>query len=188
MDSSTQPSAGARATARHWVEYLALRALGVFLCLLPYRLALLFGWTLARAAYALGSRRIQTVRQRIREALGVGDREAARIAWLAWRDLCFNGIDILRSPYVTKRWVRRVTDYTEIEKLLAPRRAGRNVILAIPHMGSWEVAGLSASLFDVPLLYITRRQKNPLFYRYLNRVRSRTGQKCVDRDDPRLIR
>lgn len=177
-----------RITWRHRAEYGGLRALEGIFSALPYRAALLLAAALGAVGYGLARGRVKAARQRIREALGVTEREARRIAWHAWRHLVFHGVDFLRARRVTLKWVRRVTDWKALETLQSLLRSGQSAVLAIPHMGSWELAGLSASLLGIPLLYITRQQKNPLTNGYLNRVRSRTGAMCLDRDDPGLVR
>ncbi|MGD9874482.1 MAG: lysophospholipid acyltransferase family protein [Kiritimatiellia bacterium] len=172
----------------HYVEYAVLRLVGWLLCLLPYYAALALGCCFAKLSFLLMGKRMRRAKARVMQVFGgrFGKQEAGRIVWIAWRNLVFNGIEMLRAPRVNLRWVNKYTDYSQFEKVLAKLKSGQNVILALPHMGSWETAGLSASLLGVPLLFITRQQKNVLIGNFINRIRSRTGQECVDRDLPLL--
>jgi len=172
----------------HYAEYAVLRLLGWILCILPYYAALALGCLAAKISFLLMGRKMARAKARVKQVLGpeTGEDEASRIVWVAWRNLVFNGIEMLRAPRVNLRWVNKYTDYSQFERVLAKLKSGQNVILALPHMGSWETAGLSASLLGVPLLFITRQQKNVLIGNFINRIRSRTGQECVDRDLPLL--
>lgn len=172
----------------HYAEYAVLRLTGWLLCLLPYYAALALGCFFAKLSFLLMGKKMRTAQARVRQVFGsrFSDQETARIVWIAWRNLVFNGVEMLRAPRINLKWVNKYTDYSEFEKVLEKLKAGQNVILALPHMGSWETAGLSAGLLGVPLLFITRRQKNVLISDFINRIRSRTGHDVVDRDLPLL--
>ncbi len=174
----------------HLIEYAIIRVTGAFLCLLPYRAALAIGWCLAKGGALCLPAKLRMAEDRIRQVLGpeVTDSEVRNIAWRAWRNLIFSAIEVLRSPRHNLAFVQKVTSHQDIKKLRTYLDAGQNAILAIPHMGSWELAGVSASLMGIPLLFIVREQKNPLTNAYLNRMRTGQGQQCIDRDDPSLIR
>ncbi len=168
---------------KHIVEYGLLRGIAGLVGVLPYRVALAFGWGIARLVFAgSGSRRERTAR-RIRQVLGPerSEREVRDILWVAWRNLVFNAIETMRIPRVTLAWVKaHVLDYSEVEKLLALSKGGRGVVLAVPHMGNWELAGISAQLFGAHLTTIFRRQKNPLTDAYINRMREYTGVRGLE--------
>jgi KDO2-lipid IV(A) lauroyltransferase len=179
-----------KARPRHVAEYAALRLIAGLVCLLPYRAALALGWLVAKIGFLASPAKIRRARARMRSVLGedASEREIHRITWLAWRNLCFNGVDMLRAPRCNLNWIKKVTDHQEIEKLTAAREGGKNVILAVPHMGNWELAGIAMGLMGIPIVTIVREQKNRLVNAYLNRLRTRTGALGLDRDDPKLVR
>lgn len=176
---------------KHHIEYGLLRGIAAIICILPYRGALAFGWVLARISYPLAKRKITEAERRVRQVFGdkKSDREIKKIVWLAWRNLAFSAMEIIRTPRLDLKWVKRVTsNYEAFDKLLQPQREGSNVILALPHMGSWDAGGISCARFDVPLMAIVRGQTNKLVSDYLNQMRTHTGQIVLDRDEPGLVR
>ncbi|NLF19638.1 MAG: hypothetical protein GX595_20600, partial [Lentisphaerae bacterium] len=176
---------------KHVAEYLFMRAVSALLGRLPYRLALSLGWVLARLMALALRRRMVEVQRRIRGALGEAScspAQARRIAWLAWRNFVFNSIDTIRLPHLREGWIRRVVDYEGAVQLRDQVQANGRVILAAPHMGSWEMAGMALHFFGLRLSYIVRRQSNPLTDEYLNRLRQIKGFECLERDSRSLLR
>ena len=170
---------------RHLVEYGALRTVGAALSALPYRAALAIGWLLAALAYAVAFRRMRRIRARVRTVLGAerSEREIRWITWRAWRNLAFNTVEFMRLPRVNRAWVEKVYAAEDIRLLQRTLAQREQFILALPHMGNWEIAGFAVCLFGLPLIGITRRQRNPLIQAFLERVRALSGFEWVDRDD-----
>jgi Kdo2-lipid IVA lauroyltransferase/acyltransferase len=168
---------------RHMAEYVMLRVVAGVATVLPHRAALAVGWVVAALGYVLmGPTRVRTKR-RIRQALGdLPARQVNHIAWTSWRNLMFNGIEMMRASRVTLEWIKKVTDYTAIEQLLEQIKGGGGCVLAVPHMGNWELAALAAQLFGAQLMTIVRRQKNLLTDAYLSRLRAQTGVESIYRD------
>jgi KDO2-lipid IV(A) lauroyltransferase len=94
----------------------------------------------------------------------------------------FNAVELMRMPKVTRAWVERVTDYGDIEKAKAMLGAGQGAILVVPHSGNWDLAGVSAQLFGLPMFFVVGRQRNPLVDEWLNRMRGITGIETIPRD------
>lgn len=174
---------------RHLAEFVGLRLIDALANVLPYRGALAVGWGLAAAGFPAARRRVN-VEHRIRELLGeaLPDRDVHRIAWLAWRNFIFCGIDLLRLRRVTMAWIERhVEGHAEaVAKLTNHARTGRGAILACPHMGAWELAGVVVQRAGLPVFFLTGRQKNPLSDAYLNRRRGQTGIETVPRGSPMM--
>jgi KDO2-lipid IV(A) lauroyltransferase len=176
---------------KHIAEYAALRCIGAVLGSLPYRAALVVGWALALCLWLAMPRRRRETRRRIRVALGeeaCTEARARQVAWTAWRNLVFSGIDTLRLPHLTEAWVRAAVDYRQVEVLRDQLKQSGRAILAVPHMGSWELAGLAMHFFGLRMVYIVRHQRNPLTDAYLNRLRALRGCDCIDRESKTLLR
>jgi len=171
--------------ARHVVEYLFLRACVGLFRILPYRLALGVGWIMAVIAFHVFRFRLRQAITRLTEVFGdqYTHREMRRIAWMSLRNFVFCAVDMIRIPSVTVNWMRRhVLDYEQSSEMLAKHVAtGTGAILACPHMGSWEIAGIVAQLSGLPIFFVTGKQKNPIVDRYLNRLRGSTGIPTVQR-------
>ena len=166
----------------HRMEYAAARTVCGLLAALPHRAALALAWGPARLAWALNGRLRAQTRRRLRQALGPDrpDRELERIAWRAFRNLAFTAVEGMRLPGIDKAWVDRHMGKGEIEEVHAELSKGRGLIVAIPHMGNWELAGIALQSQGVNLITLVRRQKNPLMNAWLNRVRTATGVEAID--------
>ena len=169
---------------RHVLEYVLLRVTAWVANAVPHRVALFSGWIIAVAGFVFPGGRRRKVVARIRQVFGKerSGREIRRIAWLAWRNLCFNAVEAMRTPSVTLDWIKKVTDYKAIQVLFDNMKDGKGVILAVPHMGNWELAGVAAQLFGAKIMIIVRRQKNPLTNAYLSRMRGYTGVEAFLRE------
>lgn len=173
---------------KHVVEYAALRAISGLVTILPYRLALGFGWVLAKVAHALARGRVATARARIREVFGdsLGDREVRRVAWISLRNLFFNGVESMRLGSITREKVQAVTDCASLDRVFKQANTGRGAIVAVAHMGNWEFAGVGAHMLGLPIFIIVARQSNPLTDAYLNLKRTMTGTEIIHRDSGAL--
>lgn len=171
---------------KHRLEYGALVALRGLAVRLPYRAALAVGWlTAALAFYGARYRRAEAER-RIRQVFDsrCSRRRARQVAWAAFRNLCFSAIDALRGSRIDAAWIaRHVKGEQAFHAVLEQNRKGRAVLLAIPHMGSWELAASVCRLKGIPLFSIAARQKNPLFNDALNRQREQAGIAILTRGE-----
>jgi KDO2-lipid IV(A) lauroyltransferase len=81
----------------------------------------------------------------------------------------------LRPAGMALRLIRKVDGVEHVEQAIA---AGQGVILATPHLGAWEAAGLyCAGRFDITCLY--RPLRMPQLETLVNRARSRAGGNYV---------
>ena len=166
----------------HVMEYLAVRSISGLLTVLPHRAALALAWGPVRLAWAANGKLRARTRRRLRQALGDArtDRELARTGWLAFRNLAFMAVESLRLPGIDRAWVDRHIEKGEIHELHAELEKKRGIIVALPHMGNWELAGIALQSQGVNLITLVRRQKNPLMDRWINRLRTGTGVEAID--------
>jgi KDO2-lipid IV(A) lauroyltransferase len=167
------------------VEYGALSAFSGICNLLPLRLALCLAWGVAWLTHRVFGFRAVEARRRIRFVLGeasCSEADARRIAWLSWRNLCFTVVDLMRVPKLTYEEAQHRMVNLDAVARLEEAAEGRGVVLAVPHLGGWDVAGIIAHLRGVPMFFIARRQKNPLVDDFLNRLRGTTGVDTVLND------
>ena len=156
------------------VEYILLVVVAGLVRTLPLRAALGLGWLVAAGTHFIGRVKVERTHQRIRQVLGdrLPEKEVRRIAWISWRNLFFNAIDALRFSKLTPKKVRKqpiASLEPRLRKIMAESPAG--FILATPHMGNWELAGVTADLAGIPIFAIARKQKNPLVDGYINKMR-----------------
>lgn len=173
---------------KHRVEYACLRGLSALFCVLPYRVALAIGAGLAWIAFHVVRFRVREAQRRIRLVLGdtVPTREVRRIAWISLRNLFLNAVEILRFPVMDKAWVMQNVDTGGVDFIRERWNPDHGAILAVPHMGNWDLAGVGANLMGLPIFFMARRQKNPLTDAYLNRLRGVTGVETILTDSGAL--
>jgi lauroyl/myristoyl acyltransferase len=169
---------------KHIVEYAALRAGAACVRRLPYRAALGLGWFIAAAAFWLFRFRARAAQARMRAVFGAQFTadELRRFAWLSFRNLCFTAVDAVRAATLTAREIERFDAYQPlVETIKELRRQGTGLVVAVPHMGSWELMSALLRRHDIPLFTIAGRQRNPLFQNYLHRLRAAAGNDIITR-------
>lgn len=171
--------------SKHIAEYVTLILLSGLIRILPLRVALALGWLFAAGSHFIGRLHVERTRERIREVFGerYSEKEVRHIAWIAWRNLCFNAIEALRFATLTLEKVRKqplAGLEPKLKRILAECENG--FILATPHMGNWEIAGIAADLVGIPLFVIVRKQKNPLMNDYINKMRRTFSMEVLHRE------
>jgi Kdo2-lipid IVA lauroyltransferase/acyltransferase len=174
--------------ARHLLEYLAVRALVTVLVLLPRPFA-------TRIAM-IGSRLLFACLPRLHR-IGLRNLELAfpDLSLAERRELLeqsfenFGRIiaDFAHFPHVTPADLaaRVGTSFPkELEaRYHAAKAAGRGVIFVTPHLGNWEMLAFGMSAIVEPIAYLARPLDNPLLDRYTSRVRSRFGNRPINKRD-----
>lgn len=165
------------ASIKHLTEYAALRGLAGLVQVLPLRVALLVVWPLAALSHFVFRFRLAEARARLRQVFPDEPEERLRhIAWRAWRNLAFTGVEVLRMPRLRKEHVPRIYESLEpfatVSALLA---SGRGVLLAVCHAGNWDLCSNAGQLLGVPIFALARPQRNTLADAYLNRMRGQQG-------------
>ena len=166
---------------KHVVEYGFLRGVSGWIAILPYRVALGMVWILAMISRLFIGKVMRRTRARLRQVFGLrfSERELSGIAWRAWRNLCFNAVEAMRVQSMTVDWVRSVVTDEGSQPVWDRVKAGKGTVVAVCHMGNWELAGVAACLLGMPMMTIARRQKNPLTDRLMDRVRESTGLEVI---------
>jgi KDO2-lipid IV(A) lauroyltransferase len=169
---------------KHLVEYALLRGLLGIVNLLPLRGALAVGWLIGVFFFfALRYRRDKAL-ARLQEVFG--DRYTAKerrnIAWLSFRNICFNAVEAARFKKLTPEKLRRMPLYEQMKQVQEFHRENGPLIFATAHIGNWDLGGVVAKLDGMPIFSIARRQKNPLTDELLNQMRGATGMDVVLND------
>lgn len=141
------------------IGYYVYRFLAGVLGLLPEpvmrRLGYAIGWLtsfLARRRFAMA------VRHQTRVAgTPVGSRRAARRVFM-WYGRYWAEVFWMRPR--RRRRVLATTELAGIEILLDAVASGKGVVVALPHMGNWEAAGLRAAAEDARVLAVAEELGN----------------------------
>lgn len=163
---------------KHIIEYAALRLVGATVNILPYRGALCLGAGIAWISFYIFQFRVAEAKRRIRYVLGndLPKKEINRTAWISWRNIVFNAVEMLRITKATPEWVASHYDAEPfLAKVKAHADTGAGGVIAGPHMGNWELASVPCSQRKLPFFSIAAQQKNPLANDYFNKMRVSTG-------------
>ena len=169
---------------KHVAEYAVFRLITGSLSVLPYRTALALAWLNARLAFRIFRPRVREARRRIRSVFGdrFSSREVKQIAWRSLRNIVFSGVEMVRAPRLNREQIDALFDYGKtMEVLKAHCDTGRGALLALPHMGSWEMAAKAYRLNGLPIFSIGAEQKNTLMNAYIGRLRSELATDTVNR-------
>jgi len=174
--------------ARHLLEYLAARAILALLTLLPRSFA-------TRVAMG-GSRFLFACLPRLHR-IGLRNLELAfpELSLAERRQLLeqsfenFGRIiaDFAHFPNTTPAdlaaRVETSLPQASEARYRAAKAAGRGVIFVTPHLGNWEMLAFAMSAIVEPIAYLARPLDNPLLDRYTSRVRSRFGNRPINKRD-----
>lgn len=171
-----------KSTLLHRLEYLLARFFFWLFGVLPYRVVLALVWPLARLAWLLASRIRKRTLRRFRQVFGDTKtaKQIEKEAWIAFRNLAFLAVETIRVPRLTREWVDAHMDTPSVEVLHTIRQTGHGVIIAVPHMGSWELAGAALAYRGFPVLTFFRKQKNPYMTEWLYQTRAKFGLHVID--------
>jgi KDO2-lipid IV(A) lauroyltransferase len=177
-----------RPSLKHRVEYYGLRAIAALATWLPYRAALCFGWLIAALLFHVFRFRRRATLERIGAVLAIhpNSREARRIAWVSLRNLAFNAIEMMRVRDFTVETMRDLIPnlpdaMRQMRGYMAEQEEATGAIIAVPHMGNWDLAGSACYLEGLPIFSVAARQRNPLTNDFINQLRSGHGMDILER-------
>jgi KDO2-lipid IV(A) lauroyltransferase len=169
---------------KHLFEFLLLRGLFVLMNLLPLRAALCAGWLIGRFMFSILRYRRAAALKRLEEVFGdrYDARERKQIAWISFRNLCFNAVEAARFHRLKPEGVRDMPLYEQLEQVRALHQEHGPLVFATAHIGNWDLGGVIGKLAGLPIFSIAKRQKNPLTDDLLNQTRNATGMEVVLND------
>ena len=163
-------------------EYAGVRLASALLGALPRRAAMALAWGAGGAYYWLNRRLRGRTRRRIRDALGkeVAEQEVCRIGRIAFRNLVFMAVEGMRLPRMGMGEAAGAVEFDGLEEIRTELGKGRGLIVALPHMGNWEMAGMALQARGIGVVTLARRQRNPWTNAWIGRIRARTGMEAID--------
>jgi KDO2-lipid IV(A) lauroyltransferase len=99
-----------------------------------------------------------------------------------YRHIGLGFVEMLMIPRLVQR--RALSSHVRLERFEIVDRIlkeGRGVIVAIGHLGNWELIGLAVTLAGYRLNSLARPIENPWVDRWLNRFRTSTGQEIISK-------
>lgn len=179
--SESEPVSGS--TWRDTARYVTYRGVATALGRLPEPLALGAAGGVARImarrggpALAMNERHIRRVLRS--EGAGVVPDPALVRRWSrrTYREYARYWVDGARLPYTGAETVRaRMTFERGEEHLRTAASAGRGIVLALPHVGSWEWGGAWLALEDMPMTAVVERLDPPELFDWFLGQRAEMG-------------
>ena len=171
---------------RYRLEYAGLRTLQVAITTFPIRWVGAVASGLLRVVFRLcWPLKAETV-SRVREVFGAETpiAECRRIARTSIWNMLMNFVELFHAGRMDLAYLRAHLEGTDAAKATLQRLIDRHggVVIALPHMGNWDLAGVACSAFGFPLMAVGRPQNNPLFEAWLRRAR--LNFQTVDRRHP----
>lgn len=88
-----------------------------------------------------------------------------------------------RFPRLTPENIRGVVTYEGLEHYQAAVARGRGVLFLTAHLGPWELGAFAHALYGYPIQILYRPLDNPRLDRLVNRYRTLSGNKLIDKRD-----
>lgn len=179
-DTGRSPGAGPKATAGRGV-YLWYRGVAGLLRTLPRPVASELAAAAARAVATLVPERRRIVADNLARVLGPGVDEATlarcvRAAFASygryWADAA--RLDPREPGLLDRRW-----SIEGAENFLEAAAGGRGVVLALPHLGSWEIGAIWAAAMGYPLTTVAEPAAPPALFEWFVAEREALGLRVL---------
>jgi lauroyl/myristoyl acyltransferase len=153
-----------------------LRAGGLLLPRVPVRLAYAIAGVVGAAGYALARPARRAIDENLDLALPSVPRSVRRrVALAAFRHDARNWVDTLRIPTLDPAKIPEMLDISGWDELEAAYRAGRGVVLAMIHLGNFDLVGQFLAIRHLPLSVPVERMQPERLYDYLVALRAANG-------------
>ena len=170
-----------------YTTYLAVRALVAVVQMASPRAAYAVADFLAWLAYTLAKGRRRVALENVRTAfpeLATDPSAADRLVRGMFRHLLRVVIELLLLPRKlhAETW-RKYLVLPQGAQTLPPLLDGRAALVVTAHFGNWEMAGFALGLFGFRTYAIARVLDNSYIERFALRLRQRTGQTIIAKND-----
>lgn len=181
-----------KSTAQIWLEYIPVRILFAVMGALPRSAAIKLGVMLGRLTYKLagGLRRVAFRNLEIAfPEKSHAEREL--IARGSFESLGRMLGELAQFPRATREQLSELIEFhflseensSERIAFEAERAKGRGVLLLGPHLGNWEMGVFAYSALHDKLTYLARPLDNPLIEDFTVRLRTRFGNRAIDKNN-----
>jgi KDO2-lipid IV(A) lauroyltransferase len=167
---------------RHSAEYALYLLLEGFLRRLPWDTALAMGEAAGSIAYWADRRHRLVVKENLLGSdLGLSMREASRTARACFRH--FGGLSFVLPQllFMEPEGLAARVRFQGLEHWHAARKGGKGFIGVTGHYANWEAMALALSAIGRPLAVIGRKLDNPWLDARLRTLRTRFGNRAIDK-------
>ena len=175
-----------KSSSQIWLEYAAARAVLGFLSILPRRAAIWFGVGAGRLAFRLLPRLRRVGLRNLEIAFPEkSDVERMQILHAAFRNLGRVLATVSHFGDLNPGNIDELIDYDIDPEFIAAyekmAKDGRGRILLGGHLGNWELQAFSYSVLFEPITFLARKMDNPLIEQMVLSIRTRLGNKQIDK-------
>jgi len=169
-----------------WLEYAAARSLLIFLSLLPGGVAEWIGISAGRVGYRFLSKLRKVGDRNLELAFPEKpEEERSRILKEAFQNMGRVMAVVSRFGDLTRENLADLIEYRPEPEFAAQyektKTDGRGRMILGGHMGNWELQAFSYPLFFEPLSFLARRMDNPMIEDMIVGIRTRLGNKQIDK-------
>ena len=169
---------------RDLLESIAGWSLLRFLGALPRPVARGAAAALAQLLYWATPRFRRIADQNLRMALPeLSAPERRAIALGVYRSLGRLLAECARFPKLNSENIREIVAYDGLEHYQAAVARGRGVLFLTAHLGPWELGAFAHALYGYPIHILYRPLDNPRLDRLVNRYRTLSGNRLIDKRD-----
>ena len=159
-------------TPLHFLQYAGLKALCLFLRLLPYRLAVWLGGAVMAPTHLILHKRFERMLHDIRLAFpDKTDKQIRQIAKDSWRNMGTIMAEFIQLSAMSVEQFKMHCRIDGIEKIHALYNKTGGII-HIGHFTNWEAFGLAASAYGFEKAVLAQRVDNPYVDEEINRLRN----------------
>lgn len=168
---------------RHRLEYGVFRSAQATISNIPISWTGAFLGGVLRIVFRLCWPLKKETVSRIREVFGE-ETSIARCRFIArtsvW-NMMMNFIEIFHASKMDADYLKTHLEGVDVAEKTLRQLIDKygGVVIALPHMGNWDLAGITCSTLHYPLMAMARAQNNPLFEAWLQR--NRLNVQTVDR-------
>ena len=166
-----------------YAVYLMMRGFIFFINCMPVGVAYGFGRALGKLIALLGLGRKSIVISNMTRVFG-SDKTHEEIGALArdfYKSFGMNVIDFARLGKASKAYIKETVEFEGLDNLKRAKAEGRGVVLLSAHFGSWEVLNAALAVEGYAMDVIARPIDNPYVDSYIERMRSRFGNKVIEK-------
>ncbi len=171
-----------RSRLRNWIEYAVARAVLASLAWTPRPIAEVLARFYARLLDLAAPRLRRTAMRNLALALPeLSPEERRRIADGVFRSVARLMVSFARFPRLDQKNISEWIRYDGLEHYRQALRRGRGVLFAAAHLGNWELSAFAHGLLSGPMDVVVRPLDNPLLDRLVERRRSLSGNRILEK-------
>jgi Kdo2-lipid IVA lauroyltransferase/acyltransferase len=171
-----------RPTPRQRFEYIAALAVLKPLGWLPHRWARGVCGVLAALSYWLWPRLRRVGLFNLRLAFPEwSERDRRRALFGLFQNLGRMLADFTHFPRMHRGNIERFLVYEGFENYARAQKQGKGILFLTAHFGNWEISSFGHGLYGYPCNFIVRELDNPLIGALVQRYRSRSGGRPIEK-------